>query len=100
MEGDVKLQEVFLFAAKAGSLEGYLFQRREVEPLANWVDNIARMYRELPPEVKKELAPALVPVLKRTLEYGEKVLEAVLEEKLGRLLLESSAVLGSDKSAG
>ena len=100
MEGDMKHQEVFLFAAKAGSLEGYLFERKKVEPLTNWVDNINRMYHDLSPEVKKELAPALVPVLKRTLEYGEKVLEAEHKEKLERLLQESSGMLESDKSAG
>ena len=86
-------QEVFLFAAKAGALEGYLFRRRKVEPLTNWIDNVTRMYHELSPEVKKELDPVLVPVLQRTLEYGERVLEPELKGKLEQLLLESSAGL-------
>lgn len=90
-------QEAFLFAAKAGALEGYLFRRRKVEPLTNWIDNVTRMYHELSPEVKKELAPVLVPVLQRTLEYGEKVLEPELKGKLEQLLLESSAGLEAKK---
>jgi len=90
-------QEAFLFAAKAGALEGYLFRRRKVEPLTNWIDNVTRMYHELSPEVKKELDPVLVPVLQRTLEYGEKVLEPELKGKLEQLLLESSAGLEAKK---
>ncbi len=90
-------QEVFLFAAKAGALEGYLFRRRKVEPLTNWIDNISRMYRDLSPEVKKELDPVLVPVLQRTLEYGKRVLEPELKGKLEQMLLESSAGLEIEK---
>ena len=86
-------QDVFLFAAKAGALEGYLFRRRKVEPLTRWIDNIGRMYHELSPEVKKELAPVLVPVLKRILEYGKRVLEPELRGKLEQVFLESSAGL-------
>jgi len=89
-------QELFLFAAKAGALEGYLFKRRKVEPLDNWIDNIGRMYRELPATAKKEVDPVLVPVLKRALEYGEKVLEPGLREKLEQVLAESSAGLKTE----
>jgi hypothetical protein len=80
-------KELFLFAAKAGALEGYLFHRQEVEPLANWVDNIGRMYDELSPEVKREVAPVVAPVLERALEYGDKVLEPGFKEKLQQLLV-------------
>ena len=90
-------QDVFLFAAKAGALEGYLFRRRKVEPLTNWIDNISRMYHDLSPEVKKELDPALVPVLQRTLEYGKRVLEPELKGKLEQMLLESAAGLETKK---
>jgi len=89
-------QELFLFAAKAGALEGYLFKRRKVESLDNWVDNIGRMYRELPAAVRKEINPVLVTVLKRALEYGEKVLEPRLREKLEQMLAESSAGLKTE----
>ena len=83
-------QELFIFAAKAGSLEGYLFQRTDVEPLEKWVDNIVRMYQELPAAVKKDVASVLAAVLKTTLDYGETVLESVLREKLEQVLLSSS----------
>jgi len=84
-------QELFLFAAKAGALEGYLFRRRKVEPLDNWVDNIGRMYQELPAAVRREVDSVLPPVLKRILEYGEKVLESGLREKLEQMLAQASA---------
>lgn len=84
-------QQLFLFAAKAGSLEGYLFKRRKVEPLDNWMENIGRMYQELPASVRREIDPLLAPVLKKTLEYGDKVLESRFKEKLRQMLLVSSA---------
>lgn len=86
-------QEIFLLAAKAGSLEGYLYRRRKVEPLDNWVDNLTRMYANLSPEVKEEIAPVLLPVLKRALEWGNRVLEPELREKLVAMLNEASASL-------
>ncbi len=86
-------QEVFLLAAKAGALEGYLFGREEVEPLTNWIDNISQMYCDLSPEVKRELALVLIPVLKRTLEYGKGVLVPELKVKLEQMLVESSVDL-------
>ena len=94
---ELQHQEVFLFAAKAGALEGYLFRRRKVEPLTNWIDNISRMYHDLSPEVNKELAPVFVPVLKRILEYGKRVLEPELKGKLEQMLLESSASFEAKK---
>ena len=78
---------LFLFAAKTGSLEGYLFERREVEPLEDWVGNIVRMYQELPTTTRKEVAPVLTPVLEKILEYGESVLESGLREKLEQMLV-------------
>ena len=83
-------EQVFLFAAKTGSLEGYLYQRDKVEPLTNWVDNINRMYHELPPGVREEVNPSLVAVLKRTLEYGQDLLEPELKGKLRELLQDAS----------
>jgi len=83
--------ELFLFAAKVGSLEGYLFERSEVEPLSNWIDNIDKMYHGLSSAVKAEVVPVLTPVLKRILEYGEKTLEPGLREKVEYLLREASS---------
>jgi len=83
-------RELFLFAAKAGALEGYLFERSKVEPLSNWIDNMDKMYHGLSSAVKAEIVPVLTPVLERILEYGEKTLEPGLREKLEQLLGEAS----------
>lgn len=83
-------RELFLFAAKTGALEGYLFERRDVEPLSSWIENIDKMYRDLPPAVKKEIVPVFASVLKRILEYGAGVLEPGLREKVERMLREAS----------
>ncbi len=84
-------RKIFLFAAKAGALEGHLFKRRKVEPLDNWIDNIGSMYQELPSAVRREVDPVFAPVLKKILEYGERVLEPKLRGKLEQMLVESSA---------
>ena len=84
-------RELFLFAAKAGALEGYLFKRRKVEPLTNWIDNTVKMYQDLPSAVKKEVDPVFAPVLTRILQYGGRVLEPGLREKVKQMLLEASA---------
>lgn len=91
-------REFFLFAAKAGALEGYLFGRRKVEPLGKWIDNIGKTYHELPAAVRTEVDPVFTPVLKKILEYGERVLETGLREKLEQMLLESSAGLETEKT--
>ncbi len=91
-------EEVFLFAAKAGALEGHLYRRRKVESLTNWIDNISRMYHELAPAAKREVSPAFIPVLERTLKYGHKVLEMGLREKLQQLLAAASAEAGMQKA--
>ena len=87
----LEYKELFLFAAKAGALEGYLFRRRKVEPLINWVDSLSKMYQDLPLAVKREVDLVLSPVLERILAYGEKVLELSLREKIEQILLASSA---------
>ena len=91
-------RELFLFAAKAGALEGYLFRRRKVEPLDNWIDNMGRMYQELPAAVRREVDPVFTPVLERILGYGERVLESGLRGKLEQMLLASSAGLETEKA--
>lgn len=90
--------ELFLFAAKAGALEGYLFRRRKIEPLENWVGNIVRMHQELPAAVRKEVNPVLTPVLKKILEYGKSVLESGIREKLEQMLLTVSAGVETKKA--
>ena len=83
-------RELFLFAAKTGALEGYLFERSDVEPLSNWIDNIGKMHQDLSPAVKKEVAPVFTSVLQRILEYGAKTLEPGLRGKVEQMLREAS----------
>lgn len=77
--------EFFKFAAKVGALEGYLFKRDKVEPLANWVGNIEKTYQSLPASAKKEIKEEFQAVLQRVLEYGDRVLEPELKERLRNL---------------
>ena len=95
--GKLEYQELFLFAAKAGALEGYLFERRKVEQLTEWIDNISKMYQDLSPAVKREVDFVLPRVLEKILAYGEKVLEPNLREKVEQILLASSAGLKKGK---
>ena len=77
---------LFLFASKAGSLEGYLYERAKTEPLTNWIDNIDNMYRGLSDSVKNEINEVYVLVLRKILQYGENVLDDLLKKKLKRML--------------
>lgn len=77
---------LFKFAAKAGSLEGYLYEREKVESLHNWVSNIEKMYASLPDNVKQDIRDEFRGVLERSLTYGEKVLEEEIRTKLNNLL--------------
>ena len=83
-----RYEEFFKFAAKAGSLEGYLFQREKVEPLSNWLGNIESMYRDMPEEVKADIRGEYSAILTKILTYGEKVLEDEIRSKLNRMLSE------------
>ena len=78
---------LFEFAAKAGALEGYLYEREKVEPLSDWVSNLERMYARLPDKAKEAIGNELSRVLTRTLTYGGKVLEQEIRARLNNLLL-------------
>jgi len=79
-------RDLFLFAAKAGALEGYVYERPKTELLFNWIDNISNMYQGLPDSIKKEINEVYAPVLQRILQYGDNVLDDSLKEKLKRML--------------
>jgi hypothetical protein len=81
-------EEYFKFAAKAGSLEGYLYQRDKIESLSNWVNNIDDMYHKLPDDVKGDVKEAYASVLRRALANGEKVLPEAISSKLKAMLSE------------
>lgn len=79
--------EIFKFAAKAGALEGYLYEREKLEPLDNWVANIDVMYRSLPDSAKDDIKEEFSIVLRRIMTYGAKVLGEEIKTKLNNLLL-------------
>lgn len=81
-------EQFFKFAAKAGALEGYLYEREKIEPLTNWVNNINDMYRKLPENVKRDVKQEYGIVLARILKNGEKVLEDEIKSKLSNMLSE------------
>lgn len=81
-------EEFFKFAAKAGALEGYLYEREKLEPLTNWVNNIDDMYKKLPENVKRDMKQEYGIVLARILKNGEKVLEDEIKSKLTNMLSE------------
>jgi hypothetical protein len=78
-------EALFKFAAKAGSLEGYLYEREKIEPLSNWVSNLETMYANLPDEIKAQIREELSNVLARTLNYGGRVLEEEIRTRLNNL---------------
>jgi len=80
--------EFFKFAAKAGALEGYLYERERVEPLANWIENIEKMYRSLPDDVREDVKKEFAEVLRKVIKYADKTLDPDLQTKLRNLLSE------------
>lgn len=79
-------KELFLFAAKAGALEGYLYNREKAKLLDDWVSNIEKMYAHLPESVKEGIRDEFGSVLKNTLTYGGKILEEDIKARLNNLL--------------
>lgn len=71
-------RELFDFAAKIGCLEGYLYERHNLEPayLPNWTDNIERTHRALPEDAKKDIREPYLTVLKKVSDHCEKLLGA------------------------
>jgi hypothetical protein len=81
-------EELFKFAAKAGSLEGYLYERDKIESLYLWVNNIDDMYHKLPDSIRKDVKEAYAFVLRRILANGERVLLKDINAKLNKMLSE------------
>jgi hypothetical protein len=69
-------RDLFNFSAKVGCLEGYLYERRNVDvsALPNWVDNIDKMYEKLPKEVKADIYEEYISILKKILLSAKKIL--------------------------
>ena len=63
-------REVYDFAAKAGALEGYVYQkeRLDINYLPRWVDNLVNHYHRLPPEAKDDFQSLCNGTLGRTIQ--------------------------------
>jgi hypothetical protein len=62
-------KKVYDFAAKAGSLEGYVYPKdldRSYLPL--WTDHLVEQYRDLPPDVREEIQSLCDETLGRTIQ--------------------------------
>jgi hypothetical protein len=71
--------KIYEFAASAGALEGYVYQKVEVdkEALINWVENLVAGYNHLPSEVLDEL-------------------QSSLDQTIGRAIRSLSSALGQE----
>jgi hypothetical protein len=63
-------KKVYDFAAKAGSLEGYVYPREKVDVsyLPRWSDSLVEQYWDLPPEVREEFQGLCDQTLGRTIQ--------------------------------
>jgi len=63
-------KEIYDFAAKAGSLEGYVYLKGKVDLsyLPKWTDNMVNLYRSLPSEVKEEFQGSCNATIGRTIQ--------------------------------
>lgn len=54
-------REIFEFAASAGALEGYVFEKAHMPPgiLDDWVHNLVRQYEGFPDEIKAHFQGSL-----------------------------------------
>jgi hypothetical protein len=58
---------LFDFASRLGSLEGYLYAEEKVDKsyLPNWIDNIEHEFKNLSVEVRNEIQPDYLALLKK-----------------------------------
>ena len=72
-------QDLYDFAAKAGSLEGYVYPKEKVNIryLPRWSDNVVKQYQDLPPEAREEI-------------------QSQCNETLGRAIQSIVPILGED----
>ena len=62
-------QKVYDFAAKAGSLEGYVYPKDlDLKYLTPWTDNLVNEYRSLPPDVRDAIQGGCDETLGRTIQ--------------------------------
>jgi hypothetical protein len=65
---------LFDLAARLGSLEGYLYAEEKVDKsyLPNWIDNIVHEFRNLSTEVRSEIQPDYLLLLKKVRDLLQK----------------------------
>ncbi|HBE44689.1 MAG TPA: hypothetical protein DDW17_04345 [Deltaproteobacteria bacterium] len=75
-------KDLFNFSAKVGCLEGYLYERKDVDlsSLPNWIGNIEKMFKKFPREIKADIYEEYVAILKKILLSAKKILDK--EDKL------------------
>jgi len=62
-------QSVYDFAAKAGSLEGYVYPKDlDLQYLSQWADNLVGLYHGLPSEVREEIQKECNETIGRTIQ--------------------------------
>ena len=78
--------QLYEFAASAGTLEGFVYRRPDVEAgaIEKWVENLGEAYQLLPAKVLKEIQPSLDGTLGRAVNSVRNVLgeEHALVQKL------------------
>ena len=72
-------KDIYDFAAKAGSLEGWVYPKEKVNIsyLPRWSDNVVKQYQDLPPEAREEI-------------------QSQCNETLGRAIQSMVPILGED----
>ena len=60
---------IYEFAASAGSLEGYVYRRKDLDldSLVKWIDNLVAAYGLLPPEALDRIQPSIDQTLGRAI---------------------------------
>ena len=67
---EIVYKAIYEFAASAGALEGYVYQKETLAPgiLDNWVGNLVKQYRELPEDVRSSFQDSLDRTLGRAVQ--------------------------------
>jgi len=67
--------KIFDLGARLGSLEGYLYVGKDVEPryLPGWLENIEKEFRDLPTDARSECAAGFYEVMRKVAAYLERL---------------------------
>lgn len=72
-------KEIYDFAASAGALEGYVYQRDKIDTryFGNWINNLVKQYSAIPVDIREVFQPSL-------------------DRTIGRAVLSLNPVLGQE----